>query len=525
MTAPNILPQWSALTKHQGDIKTLSLRHVLDGAGRFKALSHSVENMIFDFSKHLITTETRTLLLDLAKAMNIEKRRDAMFTGEKINNTESRSVLHTALRAPKNATVMVDGENIMPFVFEVLEQMRAFSDRIRFEKKIKDVVNIGIGGSDLGPRFVVDALQDFTEDGPNIHFVSNVDGADIAKTLRHLDVSTTLFIIASKTFTTEETMLNAGVAKAWFLEKATTEKISDHFVALSTNKKGVLDFGILEENMFPFRDWVGGRYSIWSAIGLSIALAVGFKNYRAMLDGAHAMDTHFRMAPLESNIPVLMGMLGIWYRNFFDYPAHLLLAYDARLGRITKYTQQMDMESNGKAVDRDGQAVSYATGPIIFGEPGTDSQHSFMQFVHQSPQPIPADFIICKKPAHSLQGNHQCLMANFLAQTKALAIGQTLEEANGDASRVFSGNRPSTSIILPELTPFTLGALIAAYEHKVFVQGVVWNLNSYDQPGVELGKKLSVQIAHALKDKKTEDKKTDAAMDDSTKGLFAALMS
>lgn len=525
MPQPTTTPEWTKLTAHKAEMKDFCLRTALAESGRFGQFSFSESGVLFDFSKHLITKDTISLLLSLARRMNIEDLRDKMFAGEKINNTEGRAVLHTALRAPKDSTVLVDGENVIPFVHSVLDQMKSFSDALRSGahkgytgKVITDVVNIGIGGSDLGPRFVVDALADFCS-GPTVHFVSNVDGYDISSTLKKLDPETTLFIVASKTFTTEETMLNAAVAKDWLLRTAPADAIAKHFVALSTNKDEVLKFGILEQNMFPFREWVGGRYSLWSAIGLSISLAVGFENFRALLDGAHAMDTHFKTAPLEKNIPVMMGVLGAWYVNFWNYPAHLLLPYDARLGKIAKFTQQMDMESNGKAVDRDGQAVTYATGPVLFGEPGTDSQHSFMQLVHQSPTPIPADFIICKKPSHNLGTNHASLMANFLAQTQALAIGQKLDEANGDLSRVFTGNRPTTSIVLPELTPFTLGVLIAAYEHKVFVQGILWNLNSYDQPGVELGKKLAKPIRALI-----ESGKNDSSLDTSTQGLLNVLM-
>lgn len=524
MPQPQTTPAWAHLTTHKEEMKNFSLREALVDSKRFQEFSLIESGVLFDFSKHLITADTAFLLQSLAKAMNVENMRDQMFAGAKINNTEDRAVLHTALRAPKTASVMFEGENVIPFIHSVLDQMKNFSDAVRSGahkgytgKSITDIVNIGIGGSDLGPRFVVDALADFCS-GPKVHFVSNVDGFDITSTLKKLNPETTLFVVASKTFTTEETLLNANVAKDWLLKSAPADSIAKHFVALSTNRDAVLQFGILEQNMFPFRDWVGGRYSLWSAIGLSIALATGFENFRGLLDGAHAMDTHFKTAPLDKNIPVMMGMLGVWYRNFWDYPAHLLLAYDARLGKIAKFTQQMDMESNGKAVDRDGNAVHTATGPVIFGEPGTDSQHSFMQLVHQSPTPIPADFIICKKPSHDLKQNHASLMANFLAQTRALAIGQTLDEADGDASRVFTGNRPTTSIILPELTPFTLGLLIAAYEHKVFVQGIIWNLNSYDQPGVELGKKLAKPLRALI-----EDKKIDPSLDGSTLGLLSHL--
>ncbi len=518
MASPQTTAAWTTLKAHRESVIPFSLRLALQDDARTKALTFRVHDVLFDLSKHLVTTETISLLTNLARDCGVEEKRDAMFRGDKINNTENRAVLHTALRAPHDTSVMVDGEDVMPFIHAVLAQMKNFADKIRSEGKITDVVNIGIGGSDLGPRFVVDTLRDYCS-GPRVHFVSNVDGADITGVLKNLNAATTLFIIASKTFTTEETMLNAAVAKDWFMQNAPQANIADHFVALSTNRDDVIKFGILGQNMFPFRDWVGGRYSLWSAIGLSIALAVGFDNFRALLDGAHAMDTHFRTTPLDKNIPILMGVLGVWYRNFFDYPAHLLLPYDARLGKIAKFTQQMDMESNGKAVDRDGNAVTYATGPVLFGVAGTDNQHSFMQLVHQSPLPIPADFIVCKKPAHNLTTNHESLLANFLAQTRALALGQTLDEAGGDSSRVFSGNRPSTSIILQELTPFTLGLLIAAYEHKVFVQGVIWNINSYDQPGVELGKKLAGPLRAAIK-----DKKIDPSFDGSTKHLLAHLI-
>lgn len=518
-------PEYTKLSAHKDEMEHFSLRSAFTSSRRFEDLSLSLSGVLFDFSKHLITDDTKDTLMSLARSMNLEEARDQMFAGAKINNTEDRAVLHTALRAPQDTAVMVDGENVMPFIHQVLEQMKTFSQSVRngehkgySGKAITDVVNIGIGGSDLGPRFVTDALVDVCS-GPKVHFVSNVDGFDMSSTLGKLSPDTTLFIVASKTFTTEETMLNAQVAKDWLLQSAPPEAIGKHFVALSTNKEAVSKFGILEQNMFPFRDWVGGRYSLWSAIGLSIALAVGFDHFRALLDGAHAMDTHFQTAPLDKNIPVMMAMLGVWYVNFWDYPAHLLLPYDTRLGKIAKFTQQMDMESNGKAVDREGNIVPYATGPVIFGEPGTDSQHSFMQLVHQSPTPIPADFIICKKPSHRLKENHDCLMANFLAQTRALAIGQTLDEAESDTSRVFTGNRPTTSIILPELTPFHLGLLIAAYEHKVFVQGVIWNLNSYDQPGVELGKKLAKPLRATI-----ESKNIDPSFDGSTKGLLEFLI-
>ncbi|HNS44234.1 MAG TPA: glucose-6-phosphate isomerase [Alphaproteobacteria bacterium] len=522
MPNPTTLPSWQKLKAHQhDDMRDLSLREELAKPERFEHFSIPFHNMLFDFSKHLATPTTLSLLANLAKESGVGKLRDSMFAGEKINHTENRAVLHIACRAPVTSKIMVDGENIIPVIHDVLTRMKDFSDQIRngahkgfTGRPITNIVNIGIGGSDLGPRFVVEALHDYN-DGPEIHFVSNVDGHDISRTLETLDPETTLFVIASKTFSTEETMLNANAAKNWLLETLPAEAVATHFVALSTNLDAVQKFGIAQENMFPIRDWVGGRYSLWSAIGLSISIAIGFDNFRKLLDGAHAMDEHFATAPPDKNIPMLMGLLGIWYRNFYDYPAHALLPYDMRLGKLAKFIQQTDMESNGKEVDRDGHVVNYATGPVIFGEAGTDSQHSFMQLVHQSPLPIPADFIICNKPHHNLTANHQSLMANCLAQSRALAVGQTHEEADGDPFRVFTGNRPSTTIVLPELTPFYLGVLIAAYEHKIFVQGAVWHLNSFDQPGVELGKKLAKPLRALL-----ESKKTDPELDVSTKGLL-----
>ncbi len=522
MTARPDLPAWTALTRHQ--TASFELRSLLAQPGRMAGFTHEVGGVYFDFSKHLATPETLSLLTDLARACDVEIWRDRMFAGEKINTTEKRAVLHTALRSPEKSGIVIDGEDALAFIHAGLDKMTAFSDRVRSGvlkgysgKAFTDIVNIGIGGSDLGPRFVCEALQDY-HDGPAVHFVSNVDGAAMVQVLERINPETTLFIVASKTFTTEETMLNASVARDWLIAKSgSAAAVSSHFVALSTNEKDVAAFGIAPDNMFPFREWVGGRYSLWSPIGLSIMLAIGAQNFRAMLAGAYVMDTHFRTAPLDKNVPVLMALLGVWYRNFWDYPAHLLLPYDVRLARIAKYTQQMDMESNGKSVDRDGNAVTYPTSPFIFGEPGTDSQHSYMQLVHQGTTPIPADFIVCKKPHHHLTANHTSLLANCMAQSLALAAGQTLDEAGGDPFRVFSGNRPSTTIVLPELSPATLGTLLAAYEQKVFVQGILWNLNSFDQPGVELGKKLAKPITVALNGKEY------LALDASTEALIKYL--
>lgn len=517
---------WDRLVTHQAELKnSFSLRAQLDDRQRFKDMSFDVAGTLFDFSKHLATKDTLALLLDLARDARIEKLRDQMFSGEKINKAEKRAVLHTALRAPAASTLVVDGEDVIPFIQSVLNRMKVFSASVisgthtgYTGKKITDVVNIGIGGSDLGPRFVVEALQDFNQ-GLRLHFISNIDGAAIGRVLATVDPETTLFIVASKTFTTEETILNANVAKDWFLKKSgSQDAVAKHFVALSTNEPAVAAFGISTDLTFPFRDWVGGRYSLWSAIGLSIMLSIGPDHFSRLLDGARAMDLHFRDAPLERNVPVLLAVLGIWYRNFWNYPAHLLLPYDDRLQHISKYIQQMDMESNGKTVRHDGTTSPVATSPVLFGEPGTDSQHSFMQMIHQGATPVPADFIVCAKPHHNLPGNHRCLLTNFLAQSRALAIGQTLEEAKNDPSRVFSGNRPSTSIVMPELTPFNLGVLLAAYEHKVFVQGIMWGLNSFDQPGVELGKALAKDIAA-----KFDTAGPAQGLDASTAGLLAVL--
>lgn len=506
------------LQSHHAAHTDMNMRDLLNDQDRYRRLVITHDSgAVFDFSKHLVTGETLDLLLKLARSRDVEGWRRKMFAGEKINNTEDRAVLHTALRAPASADMRVDGENIVPGVHETLTRMAALADGVRngtvrgaTGKAISAIINIGIGGSDLGPRFVTEALRD-VHDGPVVHFVSNVDGHAISRALSSLDPETTMIVVASKTFTTEETMMNAGVARDWLAKALGADKTGLHLVALSTAVDKAGAFGVSADRVFGFSDWVGGRYSLWSAIGFSIMVAIGPDRFRALLDGAHAADMHFRDAPLDKNIPVLMGVLGVWYRNIYGYGAHLLLPYDDRLAKLAKFIQQMDMESNGKSVDRDGNPVNVATGPVIFGEPGTDSQHSFMQLVHQG-QVVPADFIAVAKPHHDLAANHRTLLANCFAQSRALAIGQTLEEANGDASRVFSGNRPSTTILLPELTPWHLGFLLALYEHKVFVQGIIWGLNSFDQPGVELGKKLAKAITPALSGENVEglDISTDA---------------
>ncbi|KAM9351706.1 glucose-6-phosphate isomerase a [Symphorus nematophorus] len=508
----------------------LNMRAMFDSdRDRFSKFSTTLQtddgDILLDFSKNLINQEVLDLLIAMAKSRGVEEAREKMFSGEKINFTEGRAVLHVALRNRSNSPVLVDGKDVMPEVNRVLDKMKAFCHRVRSGewkgfsgKSITDVVNIGIGGSDLGPLMVTEALKPYSAGGPNVWFVSNIDGTHLAKTLAQLNAETTLFIIASKTFTTQETITNAESARDWFLQTANDKSaVAKHFVALSTNAVKVKDFGIDTENMFEFWDWVGGRYSLWSAIGLSIALHVGFENFEQLLAGAHWMDNHFRSAPLQTNVPVLLAVLGVWYINFFQAETQALLPYDQYLHRFAAYFQQGDMESNGKYITRDGTRVNHHTGPIVWGEPGTNGQHAFYQLIHQGTRMIPADFLIPAQSQHPIRDNlhHKILVANFLAQTEALMKGKTPDEARkeleaaglkGDAldkllpHKVFEGNKPSNSIVFRKLSPFILGALIAMYEHKIFVQGVMWNINSYDQWGVELGKQLAKKIEPELKD-------------------------
>uniref|UniRef100_A0A3Q2W452 Glucose-6-phosphate isomerase n=1 Tax=Haplochromis burtoni TaxID=8153 RepID=A0A3Q2W452_HAPBU len=482
-------------------------------------------DILLDYSKNLITEDVMKMLVDLAKSRGIEAAREKMFTGEKINFTEGRAVLHVALRNRSNTPIMVDGKDVMPDVNKVLEKMKGFCHKVRSGewkgytgKAITDVVNVGIGGSDLGPLMVTEALKPYSKDGPRVWFVSNIDGTHIAKTLAQLNPETTLFIIASKTFTTQETITNAESAKAWFLEHAKDKAaVAKHFVALSTNGPKVKDFGIDTENMFEFWDWVGGRFSLWSAIGMAIALHIGFDNFEKLLSGAHWMDKHFRTAPLDKNAPILLALLGIWYINFFHAETQAMLPYDQYMHRFTAYFQQGDMESNGKYITNHGTRVNYHTGPIVWGEPGTNGQHAFYQLIHQGTRMVPCDFLIPAQSQHPIRDNlhHKILLANFLAQTEALMKGKTTEEAkreleasglSGEAlekilpHKVFQGNRPTNSIIFKKLTPYTLGVLIAMYEHKIFVQGLMWEINSFDQWGVELGKQLAKKIEPELKD-------------------------
>lgn len=496
--------EWKALHEEQSSLEDKHMRDMFaNEPERFSTFSTEHDGMFLDFSKNIIQSSTIEKLTALAHACGLEDHRDAMFNGKKINNTEDRAVLHTALRAPADHNVEIDGENVIPFVHDVLKKMKDFTEKVHngewkgySGKAIKHVVNIGIGGSDLGPYMVCEALEPYKNDIDTIRFVSNIDGAHIKSTLDKLDPHTTLFIIASKTFTTQETLTNAHTARKWLIDELGSEDaIKNHFVALSTNSEAVTDFGINEDNMFPFENWVGGRYSLWSAIGLSISLYIGFDNFRALLDGAHSMDAHFKTAPLEKNIPALLGLLGIWYRNFWNYDSHAILPYAQQLHRFPAFLQQLDMESNGKNVDKNGNPITqYDTGPVIFGEPGTNGQHAFYQLIHQGTNVIPCDFIGLEKSDYAIGDHHKKLLANMVAQAQALMQGRTLEQASGRTERVFNGNRPSNTIIIPELSPYYLGMLISLYEHKVFVQGSIWNINSFDQWGVELGKELAGKI-------------------------------
>jgi glucose-6-phosphate isomerase len=512
---------WQALLTHKREIEPHHMRQLFaQNPGRAEEMTRDACGLYVDFSKHRTTAETMKLLLALARQAGVESWRDKMFAGAKINGTEDRAVLHVALRNRSNRPILVDGKDVMPEVNAVLAKMRSFSERLRSGawkghtgKTITDVINIGIGGSDLGPVMVTEALKPYSKRDLHVHYVSNVDGTHMAETLRALDPERTLFIVASKTFTTQETLTNAKTARAWLLEKLPGADVAKHFVALSTNAKEVGAFGIDTANMFEFWDWVGGRYSLWSAIGLSIACSIGMDNFEQLLAGAHEMDEHFRTTKLEDSLPVILGMLGIWYSNFWDAETHAILPYDQYLHRFAAYFQQGDMESNGKRVDRQGHVVDYTTGPVIWGEPGTNGQHAFYQLIHQGTRLIPADFIAPIETQNPIGNHHPILLANFFAQTEALMKGKTPDEARTElqaqklsAERVnqlvphktFPGNRPTTSILVEKLDPKTLGAMIAMYEHKIFVQGIVWNIYSFDQWGVELGKQLASKILPEL---------------------------
>ncbi|WP_328889614.1 glucose-6-phosphate isomerase [Streptomyces sp. NBC_00316] len=538
-TKLNQTPEWIALGKHREQLGQTHLRQLFaDDPDRGIGYTLRVGDLYLDYSKHLVTDETLRLLRELAGATGVAELRDAMFRGEKINTTEDRAVLHTALRAPRDAVIEVDGENVVPAVHAVLDKMAAFADRIRSGewtghtgKRIKNVVNIGIGGSDLGPAMAYEVLRSFTDRSLIVRFVSNVDGADLHEAVRDLDPAETLFVIASKTFTTIETITNATSARNWLLTglRADQDAVAKHFVALSTNAEKVADFGIDTANMFEFWDWVGGRYSYDSAIGLSLMIAIGPDRFREMLDGFHLVDEHFRTAPPEANAPLLLGLLGVWYGAFFDAQSHAVLPYSHYLSKFTAYLQQLDMESNGKSVDRDGHPVEWQTGPVVWGTPGTNGQHAYYQLIHQGTKVIPADFIGFAEPVADLLpglvAQHDLLMANFFAQTQALAFGKTPDEVRAEGvaeelvpHKTFRGNHPTTTILADRLTPSVLGQLIALYEHKVFVQGAVWNIDSFDQWGVELGKVLAKKIEPVL----TGDERGGEQLDSSTAALVAA---
>ncbi len=507
-------PAWRALVAHKTTLERVSMRELFRDAQRFEQMSHEACGLFVDYSKHRTTNETLQLLRALAEQADVAGWRDKMFAGEKINGTEGRAVLHTALRNRGNRPVLVDGKDVMPEVNAVLAKMRSFTERLRdgrwkghTGKAITDVVNIGIGGSDLGPVMVTEAPRPYWKDGLRAHFVSNVDATHLAETVRTLDPATTLFIIASKTFTTQETIANATSARAWLLATLKDDAaVAKHFVALSTNAKAVATFGIDTANMFEFWDWVGGRYSLWSAIGLSIACVIGMDHFEELLTGAHEMDEHFRTAPLDENLPVILALLGIWYANFWGADSHAILPYDQYLHRFAAYFQQGDMESNGKGVDRDGAPITdYTTGPVIWGEPGTNGQHAFYQLIHQGTRLVPADFIASVETFNPIGSHHEMLLANFFAQTEALMRGKTPDEVRTEGvseplvpHKTFTGDRPTTSIVVQKLTPRVLGALVAMYEHKIFTQGIVWNVYSFDQWGVELGKQLASKILPEL---------------------------
>lgn len=539
---PSQTDSWRKLADHYKKIEAIHMKDLFAGdPDRFKKFSFRFNDILVDCSKNRITEETLSLLIGLADEAGVKKAIESMFNGENINATENRAVLHIALRNRANTPIIVDGEDVMPEVNAVLQKIKTFSGQIisgewkgYTGKKITDIVNIGIGGSDLGPVMVTEALRPYAQEGLSVHFISNIDATHITETLKGLNPETTLFMVASKTFTTQETMTNAFSARDWFLDHAQKQAhVARHFVAISTNAEAVTAFGIDNDNMFIFWDWVGGRYSLWSAIGLSIACYIGFDNFSGLLQGAHAMDQHFRSEPFEKNIPVLLALTGIWYTNFFGAQSETILPYDQYMHRFPAYFQQGNMESNGKSVDRNGRKLTYQSGPIIWGEPGTNGQHSFYQLIHQGTKFIPADFLAPAVSHNPLGDHHTILLSNFLAQTEALMNGKTREEVVAELKqdgksddqikklapyKIFDGNKPSNSILFRKLTPGTLGSLIAMYEHKIFVQGVIWNIYSFDQWGVELGKQLARKIQPALSDDQPVD-----THDGSTNGLINAI--
>ncbi len=524
-------PEWHALVNHRRQIGWTDLRQLFaDDPGRAEAMTVEGADLVLDHSKNMVTAETVTLLCALAERAGLRQRVDDMFAGRHINVTEDRAVLHVALRMPRGASLEVDGQDVIADVHAVLDRMATFSGQVRSGKwtgatgqRIRNVVNIGIGGSDLGPAMAYEALKDYSDRALTFRFVSNVDGADGWEAARDLDPAETLFIVSSKTFGTVETLTNARSARTWLTSALGDDAVSRHFVAVSTNAERVADFGIDPANMFEFWDWVGGRYSFDSAIGLSLMVAIGPEQFREMLDGFRAMDEHFRTAPFERNLPVLLGLLGVWHGNFFGAETQAVLPYSHYLSKFPAYLQQLDMESNGKSVNRQGKAVDWQTGPIVWGQPGTNGQHAFFQLLHQGTELVPCDFIGFLTPSHDVGGHHDLLMANFFAQTEALAFGKTPEEvaAEGVAAemvphRTFPGNRPTNTILAPQLTPSVLGQLVALYEHKVLTQGTIWDVNSFDQWGVELGKALADQVNTEL----TADAAPDLAHDSSTNSLI-----
>jgi len=529
---------WKALAAHRDANSGVHMRDLFDeDPRRFERFSLLLDDVLLDFSKNQITEETIPLLLNLARQEDVEGWRDAMFRGDPINGTEGRAALHVALRDRGSRRIQVNGEDVAPGIRNVLDQMRRFSDAVRngtrkgfSGKAITDVVNIGIGGSDLGPAMACRALTPYAKPDLNVHFLSNVDGTDFAETLKHLRAETTFFIIASKTFTTQETMANAVAARNWLTDVAGDEPISGHFAAVSANAAVAAEFGVDPANIFPIWDWVGGRYSLWSAVGLPIALSIGMDNFEALLDGGHALDEHFQTAPLAENLPVILALVGIWNSNFLGAAAHAVLPYDQYLAQFPAYLQQLDMESNGKTVDRDGGAIDYETGPVIFGEPGTNGQHAFYQLIHQGSPMVSADFIAPVETQNKIDGHHEILLSNYFAQTEALMKGKTEAEAREELAadglhgeelerllphKVFAGNKPTNSILVRRIDPRTLGMLIALYEHKIFVQGVIWRVNPFDQWGVELGKRLATAILGEL-----DGGGETSAHDSSTNGLI-----
>lgn len=537
---PTKTTSWSKLENHFLEMCTVHMKDLFaKDTERFKKYTVKFEDILLDYSKNIITDETKDLLLSLAEECDLKTAIDQMFSGKTINKTEGRAVLHTALRNRSNTPVLVDGKDVMPDVNAALDKMGVFSNKVSSGewkgytgKAIKDIVNIGIGGSDLGPVMVTEALKPYQKDNIKLHFVSNVDGTHIVETLKNVDPETTLFMIASKTFTTQETMTNAFSARDWFLKSGSEKDVAKHFIALSTNAEGVSKFGIDTANMFEFWDWVGGRYSLWSSIGLSISCAIGHENFLELLEGAHAMDNHFKNEKLENNIPVLLALIGIWYNNFFDAESEAILPYDQYMHRFAAYFQQGNMESNGKCVDRGGDNVDYQTGPIIWGEPGTNGQHAFYQLIHQGTKMIPCDFLAPANSQNPISDHHPKLLANFFAQTEALMNGKTEDEVVKELKdagkseefineiknfKVFEGNKPTNSFLFKSLTPRALGSLIAMYEHKIYAQGIIWNVFSFDQWGVELGK----QLAKAILPKLT-DSSSVSDHDSSTNGLINA---